>query len=234
MKPILKDVYHSLTALVKKITDTSIVTELETECLDFIAMISGLKPVFLLGRGVNSPEWIEGVVSLSQNLKLNVLNGPFWDATPYGGLPSWYRKHCQRELAPLQAYYIASARDAVEAVSKINNSGGKLGMTEEAHLLGYPNCCVVAHYNRSLRYHRATLSILKRLTDGNEAQMIPLLTGGANFAPATNNEISDFEEAFNIHPATHGSWNMCSSCVSDPNSSSKKLITEYRNLLENL
>ena len=48
------------------------------------------------------------------------------------------------------------------------------------------------------------------------------------------NEISDFEEAFNIHPATHGSWNMCSSCVSDPNSSSKKLITEYRNLLESL
>jgi len=234
MKPILKDVYHSLTALVKKITDTSIVTKLEMECLDFAAMVSGLKPVFLLGRGIDHPEWVEGIISLSKDLELNVLNGPFWDATPYAGLPSWYREHCQRELGHLRAYYIASGRVSVEAILRINKAGGKLGMTEEARLLGYPECCVAAHYDRTLRYHRATLSILKRLTNGNEPQMISLLTGGANFAPVTNNEISDFEEAFNIHPANQGSWNMCTRCVSNPNSSSKKLSAEYRNLLENL
>ena len=107
-------------------------------------------------------------------------------------------------------------------------------MTEEGRLLGYPDCCVAAHYDRALRYHRATISILKRLAKGNEGQMLSLLTGGANFAPTTKDEIVDFEEAFSISPATHGSWNMCSRCVSNPNSLSKKLSMEYQNLLENL
>jgi len=234
MKPLLKDVYYSLTASVEKLTDTLIATELETECLDFIAMVSGLKPVFLLGRGVDHPEWVEGVISLSEDLELNVSKGPFWDATPYGSLPSWYKKHCQKELSHLQAFYIASGKETVSAVSRINKASGRLGMSEEARLLGYPDCCVAAHYHRALRYHRATISILKRLAKGNEGQMHSLLTGGANFAPATKEEIADFEEAFSIYPATHGSWNMCSRCVSNPDSLSKKLSTAYRNLLGKL
>ena len=52
------------------------------EMLDFLAMISGLKPVVLIGRGFDDPQWVKGVKSIANEMRLHVIQGLKWHAQP--------------------------------------------------------------------------------------------------------------------------------------------------------
>ena len=150
---------------------------LEQEILDFLAMAAGLKPVFLLGRGLDSPQWVADASGLAGDFGFHVVQGPYWDATPFGKFPNWYRDHTVVQLAPFRATYVCSSNETAHEIDSINDAGGRLSMSTEARLLGYPACCVVAHYDRAVRYHQAIFSILKRFAGGDDAQMQALLRG---------------------------------------------------------
>lgn len=232
MSSELSEISSHLTELLRRQGGKIDRGELIAEIHDFLAMLEGLKPVFLHGRGLAPPHWIEHVVKIATDLELYVEEGPFWDATAYGEFPKWYADHCRAELQPYRAWYICSDPAIANAVKKINDANGRLSMTEEARLLGYPECCVGAHYERAERYHRGSLAILKRLAKGDETRMRDLFFGGAHLAPVTQQEINDFDEAFEIHEPAFGSWNMCRACKNETNRTSKELAQQYSEVIQ--
>lgn len=207
---------------------------LAQETLDFLAMAAGLKPVLLLGRGLEAPQWIEGATALARDFGFHAVHGPFWDATPFGKFPGWYRDHTVTQLSPYRAVYVCSSGDTAQEIETINEAGGRLSMTAEAHLLGYPVCCVVAHYDRAVRYHQAIFAILKRLAGGDGVQMQALLRGGAALTPKTQDEIAHMEAAFDVQPASFGSWNQCPYCARNDGSPSAELSRKYQSLAESI
>lgn len=200
------------------------------EILDFLAMVAGLKPVCLLGRGGEPPQWIAAVAELAEKAGFRVIPGPLWDATPYGKFPDWYKDHTVAQLAPFTALYVCSSQDTVDEIAAVNRAGGRLSMSAEASLLGYPECCVVAHYDRAVRYHQAILAILRRLAGGRDDQMKALLRGGTELVPETPGEIAHMEAAFRIIPASYGSWNQCPYCVANDTGRSMALSRQYKSL----
>ena len=55
------------------------------EALDYLSMMAGIKPVMLLGRGYNDQGWIKGVLQIATDQNLQVIEGPFWDASADSG-----------------------------------------------------------------------------------------------------------------------------------------------------
>ena len=188
--------------------------ELIGEVYDFLALLDGVKLVFLHGRGHAPVQWVEPIKTFACSLKLFVIEGFYWDATPYDEFPNWYQDHCRNKLLQFRAWYICKEAELAAAIKNINTRAGRLSMAEEAYLLGYPECCVRAHYERACRYHRGTLSILRRLAKGDQNQMKALAIGNAHLTPVTQQEIEDFDFAFKLHTPRVGSWNMCESCSS--------------------
>lgn len=224
--------YEALKLLEAKLAGTIDREELAQEILDFLAMAVGLKPVLLLGRGLDSPRWVDCAAGLAAEFGFQVVEGLFWDATPFGEFPDWYRAHTMTVLAPFRATYVCSSTELAEEIESINDAGGRLSMRAEARLLGYPECCVAAHYDRAGRYHQAILSILKRLAGGDSARMQALLRSGVPLLPKTPRESANMEGMFLLDPASFGSWNQCRSCAEDNHSPSAKLSKKYRALAE--
>jgi hypothetical protein len=52
------------------------------ETLDFLAVIAGLKPVYLLGRGFDDPQWVRRVINIANKLDLHIIKGTEWNARP--------------------------------------------------------------------------------------------------------------------------------------------------------
>jgi hypothetical protein len=208
----LRDIFSALREIGTPFSGHINNADLGQEMLDFLAMLDGLKPVFLLGRGVDHADWVKGMLTLANSRGLFVVQGPFWDATPFGGFPDWYADHNHAVMVVLRAYYICKDKDTALLAQAVCDAGGRLSMADEARLLGYPECCVSGHYDRALRYHRATLSVLARLGGSDENRMRDLLSGGAATVPSTEAEVADMEAAFHICPERYGSWNRCEAC----------------------
>lgn len=201
------------------------------EMLDMLAMQAGLKPVFLLGRGLDDPSWIAGVLAVARELGLRIVEGPYWDATPFGSeLPAWYVQRTQTALVPYRGWYVCDDAAAEHAVQAIGAADGRLTIAEEAELLGYPICCVAAHYERALAFHRATFSILARHGDGDAGRMAALFDLAGRLPAQTRSEHADLEAAAAIVPAPYGSWNMCLACATDGDGPSARLARRYASL----
>lgn len=232
MPSILVQTGRRLSALLGRQDNSVDRRELIAEIHDFLAMLEGIKPLLLHGRGLAPRDWIKEVLIIAQELGLYVIEGPFWDATTFESFPDWYANYYRKELQPYRAWYICKDTAIAKSVGCVNREAGYLSVSEEARLIGYPECCVKAHYERSRRYHRGTLSILKRVTCGNENKMRQLLANKANLVPVTRQELDDFKAAFDIHEPKLGSWNLCHACAYGTDSPSDVLSERYREMVQ--
>ncbi len=108
------------------------------EALDFLAMMAGLKPVLMLGRGFDNTQWIKGALQIAVDLKLHIVEGPYWDAVPApAGLPEWYVEHTRAAFEGFRAHYVCKARATAEEVAELCRTGTPM-VADEARLLGYP------------------------------------------------------------------------------------------------
>lgn len=57
------------------------------EMLDFLATLDGLKPVYLLGRGFDDPNWIKGVQEIANKKRLHIVPGAYWGAVDPEAMP---------------------------------------------------------------------------------------------------------------------------------------------------
>jgi hypothetical protein len=180
------------------------------EMLDFLAMLSGLKPVFLLGRGFNDPRWIEGVSLIARSMKLHVISGPKWAAEPDdAGLPDWF--HQSQPNTPKRdetAIYICKTRNTAIALTSAC-AQQSITIEQEAQLLGYPVCCVTEHYHRCRLMNAAVVRMLYRTADGDVDEMKRIVREDVGMTPETIEEIDDLKAAQYIMPGPFTSINMC-------------------------
>ena len=186
------------------------------EALDFLAMMAGEKPVMLLGRGYNDPIWIKGVLQVTTNTKLHIVEGPFWDASPDAGagadLPDWYLDHTRRAFTEHRAWYISRAKSAADEVAEICETAA-ITVADEARLLNYPDCCVRAHYDRAAEYQRIWLDMLRRKAGGDDQKAADLLAANEPLEPETDEDIKRLEAAMRAIPVPFTSINACDACI---------------------
>ncbi len=200
--------YQGLTRLADSLDPAADAAVIAQESLDFLAMVGGLKPVYLLGRGFDRPQWVAGVLGIARELGLAAIEGRLWDAAPLGTeFPDWYRRHTGAELARHTAHYLCGPAAVARKVRRIAATGS-LTVAREARLLGYPECCVAAHYRRTLAFHRATLAVLARAAGGQAA----LDAAGA------------------VTPCPFTSLNMCDPCAASAHGPAAELALAYARL----
>lgn len=200
------------------------------EALDFIAMLAGFKPVFLLGRGFNDPAWIEGVLAVARGLDLHAIEGPYWEADEgTEGLPPWFVDHMRAAFAGRTAWYVCRARGVADEVRALDRDA-RPTVEQEARLLGYPQCCVAAHYARNLSYQRFWLDLLRRKAGDDESAMRRLLADGSPIEPETDDERGRLESAMKVAPAPFTSVNMCDACDASDVGPAKRLSRQYADL----
>ena len=186
------------------------------EALDLLSVMAGLKPVMLLGRGYDDTAWIKGVLKVATDAKLHVVEGPFWDASADAGagadLPDWYLDHTRRAFAEHRAWYICRARAVADEVAEICETA-VITVTQEARLLGYPECCVRGHYVRAADYQRVWLDLLRRRAGGDEEAAIGLLASNEPLEPETDEDRTRLRAAMRTVPVPFTSVNACQSCI---------------------
>ena len=204
------------------------------EAIDFVAMMAGLKPVYVTGRGFDHDGWRAVVLELAASHRLYVVPGPFWEAVrPSSELPGWFVEIGRRGLDEGRAHYIAKGR-AVADELKALAEGGRPGIAQEARLLGFPACCVEAHYTAAAAFEHATFEILSRRAGGDEAEMKRLAEDPEPVRPETEEEHMLLTTAVSVRPARYTSLNMCESCAADPDSPGARLSATYGALVETL
>jgi len=183
--------------------------------------------MLMLGRGFANTQWIKGALQIAVDHKLHIVEGPYWDAVPKpADLPDWYIAHTRAAFEGFRAHYVCKARATADEVSELCRTGTP-SIAEEARLLGYPVCCVEAHYVRNRDYQMAWLSILEREAAGDEAEMRRLLSDGAPLAPANDDERSRLEAAIQVRTAPFTSVKMCEACASARDSAALRISRRY-------
>lgn len=198
------------------------------EALDYLAMLAGLKPVFLLGRGFDDNRWTDGVLAIARAQDLRIVEGPYWDAGA-AAVPGWLAEHVRSAVAGRTAWYICRTRATADEVVAVC-ADGRPTVAQEARLLGYPECCVSAHYARMERYQVVLLDILRRKAGGDEREMRRLLAAGGSLVPETTAEQSALDAATTVAPCPFTSVNMCAACTRDPKSPARTLSRRYQAL----
>jgi hypothetical protein len=200
------------------------------EMLDFLAMLAGIKPVYLLGRGFDDPQWVEGLVALARKKRLYLLEGPMWDAGPVSpGAPIWLHDYLNTTQGDRPAFYICRTRANAEAVQR-SFENPPITMEEEARLLGYPLCCVREHYEQDALFEHAFYMLLQRHGQGDVAEMMRLLREDVAMNAETPEEEEAFTKAtsFNQNPFT--SFQMCSQCAEDSTRPAGRISRRYEQL----
>lgn len=201
----------------------------DQEYLDFLAMVAGIKPVFLAGRGFDDPRWTAGVIDIARKVGLRVLTGPIWNAKPERhGLPAWFVAF-SHEARGGDAVFICRD-DEIAATVQAALDGGPVTVADEARLLGYPACCVEAAYYRDECLDHAYYEILKRASGGDEDRMRRLIDEDAQLAAETPEEDALLETAGDVVRAPFTSIHMCPACRRSENSPARKLSQQYRDL----
>lgn len=204
------------------------------EILDFLAVFDGLKPAVLIGRGLDDERWIAGVLGIAAALELSIVDAPLREAgRPAADVPDWYADHLEETLAAGRAWYVAASEPVAKALRAMSR-GDRYDVADEAWLLGYPECCVAAHYDRADAWHRLTVAVLGREAGGDEGAVLSMLRAGVAVRPVTDAEQRLYAAATGFAPSPFGSWNMCESCASNPDSPSARLAARYRDLAENV
>ena len=233
-KPRLRSALRRLYAANIDWSDSHVRGMATQEAIDFVAMMAGVKPVYITGRGFDHDGWRAAVLELAASNRLYVVPGAYWEAVrPPSDLPGWFVEIGRRGLAEGRAHYIAKGRAVADELKAIAEEG-RPGIAQEARLLGFPVCCVESHYDAAAAFERATFEILSRRADGDEAEMKRIAEGPEPVRPESEEEHMLLTTAVSVRPARYTSLNMCERCAADPASPGARLSATYGALVEAL
>jgi hypothetical protein len=190
---------------------------------DLLALLAGIKPVCLLGRGKAANA---ALLQVAREALLPMVEGA--SLAPAGALPDWYFAACSRRRQPAVIYVcrdVATAQLAAALAAQ-----GRVAAADEAALLGYPLCCVEQHHRQALALERLIAAVTERLAGGDRARMARLIATGVEPLPSTAAEWACYERLTAIAPAPFTSVNMCDACAADGDSPARRLSRRYRAL----
>ncbi|MDE0334237.1 MAG: hypothetical protein OXI64_04710 [Defluviicoccus sp.] len=204
------------------------------EAIDFVTMMAGLKPVYVSGRGFDHEGWHAAVLELAASNGLYVVAGPYWEARRSSpDLPDWFAERMRKGLTEGRAHYVTKARATADELRELGD-GARPTVEQEARLLGFPVCCVEAHYAGVAAFEGAAFEMLSRRADGDEEAIRRLVEGDEPVRPETDEERALLSGAMSVNPARNTSLNMCEKCAVDPESPGAKLSATYGELMNAL
>ena len=204
------------------------------EMLDFLAMISGLKPVVLIGRGFDDTQWVRGVKRIAEEMSLHVIQGPKWHAEPeFIGLPEWYASTDQKNLSEDPVVYICKSQSISKLVTEICDAES-ITIEEESFLLGYPHCCVQDHYFKHRMMNQGFILMLNRVANGDKSEMIRLVKEDVGMSPETDEEVKCTTEARRFALAPYTNIIMCRTCEENRDSPARLISKQFKQLAENI
>lgn len=194
------------------------------EALDFLSLLAGLRPVYVLGRRFNDPSWEDGVLRLAIDAKLPVIEGPYWqDGSVLAGFPPWYANVVKRELGSFRVHYIAANPVIAQAV-RTAAATGRPSVEDEARFFGYPKCCVAAQRERVREFHETWFGELCRAAKRDPAELRkrkdtepPVPANPQAYEAALAEAMSE------TTPCPFTSFNMCETCAGGTESPAFKL-----------
>jgi hypothetical protein len=171
--------------------------------LDLLGTLAGVKPACLLYANCS---WAEPMAGFARNLGLERLDF----ATQYPSrfseaLPAWYVETLEgRSVLLLPRARLADARAATASPF--------IAPSTEARLLGYPECCVVAHQEQSLAFANLWVELARRFAGSDETRLGELARSGWLPSPRDEGERSRILDALaaDLEPMT--SINRCPAC----------------------
>lgn len=202
------------------------------EMLDFLAMIYGIKPVVLIGRGFDDQQWISGVRRVARDMNLYEIEGAKWNAEPEScEFLRWLAKEDQSNLLANLVSYICKSRSTADLLNTICNKRS-ITIKDESFLLGYPRCCVEEHYLRHRMMDQGMRLMLNRTAKGDESEIIRLIKEDVAMSPETEEEKKLITEAKRCVSAPYTSILMCRTCETNTNSPALLLSKRYKKLAE--
>jgi hypothetical protein len=199
--------------------------------LDLLAVVAGMKPVCLVGRGNGDEAWCAALRTAADGAALTTIEAAPWE--PTGDLPEWYREATSRRRARRKVLYFCRDGAIAERVAALS-ARGRVSVDAETWLLGYPRCCVEQHHRRALAYERLLAQRTERLCRGDPARMMRLVEARVEPMPATRAEWDEVVRLTRIALAPGTSVNMCEACASDPMSPAMRLAEAYAKLAQRL
>ena len=202
------------------------------EALDVVAALAGLKPLALLGQGVDWPGWRDGVAEIAADCGATAATGGAWIVPgDVHGVPDWYAEpllEARRGQRTLLVHW-----DTELDLPQPGRDGlARISQAAEARLLGYPTCCVADHHARQRACHRLRTDLIHRQAGGDEAQMRRLAKAEVVLRPHTAEDWARWRTAARCVPAPFTSVNMCQACAADAASPARTLSLEYRRLAQ--
>ena len=205
----------------------------QQETLDFLAMVAGIKPVFMTGRGFYDALWIKSVIELANAMGLDVEIGPMWNALAgREGLPEWFVRFAI-EAHRSEAVFISKEAATAQAVHAAV-TGNPVSIADEAALLSYPACCVRAEYQRNECLDRAFFMMLSRAAGEDQQRIRFLIDDHVRLAAETPAEIAMLNAASAVNMAPFTSINMCGACASNRQSPARKIAAEHEQLARSI
>jgi hypothetical protein len=233
-KPLLRSTLKKLRALPLDETNHANVMMAPQEMLDCLALRSNMKSVWLLGRGFEDQEWIEGAAAMASKAGFHVVRGPLWDAkTDDETLPAWYREHLKAQKPAGEAVYICRTKAIADEVEN-SFRNPPITIEQEARLLGYPRCCVREHYERDSLLDHTFYKMLERQSMGDVQEMQRLLREDAEVSAQTVEEQEAIKKATEFTPAPYTSFHMCPACIAGTEQPGPKLSKRFEELAKSI
>ena len=153
-----------------------------------------------------------------------------WDPEDAAGdLPRWYIEATAKRRARRPVLYVGCDEAAVRRVAALS-AKGRVGIAEEAALLGYPHCCVARHHAQAIALEQLTAELTARVAKGDVASRMRLVEAGASPLPSASADWERYEAATTIAPAASTSINMCAACAADPAGPAQNLSRRHQAL----
>jgi hypothetical protein len=192
--------------------------------LDLLAVLAGVKPLCIVGRGARGLAWSETLRGIATRANLPVAEFAPWDAA--ADLPGWYLAASARRRESLSVLAIcadAAMRDAAVALA----AKGRVGPEEEAALLGYPRCCVAAHHQRMQAIEQLTAELTERVARGDAARMLRMIETGAAPLPQSPADWARFSAAARPAPLPFTSIVPCAACAADTDGPAQRIARRH-------
>ena len=199
--------------------------------LDLIAVLDGLKPICVAGRGVTNEAWSAALRIVALRGGLTALDDAAWDAEDSAGsLSPWYIAASERRRRRRPLFYLG--RDAAVRTAAALSARGRIAPAEEAEVLGYPPCCVAAHHRRMLALEHLAAELAARSAGGDERRMARMIETGAAPLPQTSEDWRRYRLATDCQFAPFTSVAMCDACSASDASPAHSLSRRYRALAQ--
>lgn len=197
------------------------------ECLDAVAMLAGIKPVWQIG--IDDTAWVEAAVAIAKAQGLRVVEAEApWrivDGAVMPPFPAWFDD--ATDATSTSVRFVCRSSGVEDRIMRAVQKGATAA--ESADLLRIPPCCVHAQCVREHATLQLQLTIAERMAPGDVAGKQRLLSDSVALTPETEQERALLDLILgDVAPFT--SFYLCRGCSSDMSSLGFQISSEFADL----